>query len=30
MNIPPQERMNAIKGQVVSCPQCFALLYSDE
>jgi hypothetical protein len=30
MDVPPQIRMDASKGQVVSCPQCGVLLYSEE
>ncbi len=30
MTIPPQVRMNALKGQMVACPQCAVLLYVDE
>ncbi len=30
MNIPPQVRMDAIKGQITTCPQCGVLLYSEE
>lgn len=30
MNIPPQIRVNAMKGQKVNCPQCSVLLYVDE
>ena len=29
MNIPPQVRMNAIKGLVVACPNCSVLLYAE-
>lgn len=30
MTIPPQVRMNAMKGQKVNCPQCSVLLYVEE
>jgi predicted nucleic acid-binding Zn-ribbon protein len=30
MNIPPQIRVNALKGQKVNCPQCSVLLYVDD
>lgn len=30
MNVPPQVRMNAIKGQMASCPQCNVLLYVED
>lgn len=30
MNVPPQVCMDARKGQVVSCPQCGVLLYTEE
>jgi hypothetical protein len=30
MNVPPQVRVNALKGQVVKCPQCFVLLYVED
>ncbi|MDT8392048.1 MAG: hypothetical protein RRC34_16220 [Lentisphaeria bacterium] len=30
MEIPPQVRVNAMKGQKVNCPQCSVLLYVDD
>ncbi len=30
MNVPPQVRMNASKGQLASCPQCNVILYVED